>query len=145
MLAPIILTDEQLQQWENANLNVVEQPSRTYKIDFVTGNITSTFIDGADAVIQSAIKIIKTIRYNYLIYSTDYGAEVDKVIGQNYSLDYLNLEVPRIIQDALSVDSRIIEAFNFKITREGEALIIKFDMTSIVTDEILTLEVDVYV
>ena len=49
-------------------------PSKTYKIDWKNGRIDG-FIDGADAIAQSAELAITTERYIWHTYSWDYGSD----------------------------------------------------------------------
>jgi hypothetical protein len=143
MLAPIILTDEQLEAWENQNLNVEEIPSKTYKIDFDTGNITAEFIDGESAVLQYCEKIIKTFRYKYLIYTDDIGSELNQILGKSYSEDYIKLEAKRLIKEALEIDDRILSMYDFEISLSGDVLYVSFSLETNVTDKILTVEVTI--
>lgn len=134
-MLPLIIVDENF----NNEVNTV-LPSKTYYMDFDTGEIHARYINEEDAIKQAAIKAIKTIRDNYLIYSTDYGSELFYLIGKSYSLEYLKIEVPRLIREALSVDDRIEECTNFVIKKIGDILEVSFD---IVTDNELTIVVEV--
>lgn len=91
-------------------------PSKTYKIDWEAGRIDG-FIDGKDAVKQAIDLAITTERYLWGIYSWNYGSEIYTLIGKSDA--YAMSEMKRMIQDALSPDSRITETsgFNFKAER----------------------------
>lgn len=86
-------------------------PSKTYKINWDTGRIEG-FIDGKDAVRQSIDLAITTERYLWGIYSWNYGSEIYRLIGKSDA--YAMSEMKRMIQDALSQDSRITETLDFK-------------------------------
>ena len=60
-----------------------EAPSRTYKIDFDAGRVGG-FCDETEAMKQAIYKIIQTERFAYLIYSWNYGIELDAVVGKSY-------------------------------------------------------------
>lgn len=103
------------------------QPSRTYALDFETGEVGGV-IDGESAIRQFIRKAILTARFRFLIYGSDhfYGCELDDLIGQDVSIELLNAEVPRVIREALLVDDRITDVYNFEITRTGDGLYVSF-------------------
>lgn len=88
------------------------QPSRTYKIDFERKRIVG-YTDGREAVKQFIVKVLATERYEYIIYSWNYGAEIAKLFGQ--PIPYVYSELKRLITEALTQDDRIesVDAFNF--------------------------------
>lgn len=79
-------------------------PSLTYQMDWESRRIGGQ-VDGLEAVKQAAIKVLQTSRYEYLIYSTDYGTEWKLVLGQDRLL--ARPELRRLISDALLQDERI--------------------------------------
>jgi hypothetical protein len=89
---------------EAADVDLAEQPSKTWRLDLENNRI-SGFIDGLDAVIQSAFMALQTERYEHLIFSWQYGSELNTLIGKDS--DYAYSEAKRMIQDALSTDTRI--------------------------------------
>ena len=52
------------------------QTTRTYKMDLETGRVTG-YVDGTEAMRQAILKILLTERFAYLIYSWDYGIELN--------------------------------------------------------------------
>ena len=103
----------------NANLTILEeqiQPSRTYHLDLVRKRVTS-MIDGPDAIIQAVRKILYTERYAYVIYSSQYGVELDRLIGQEY--DFIVSDIKRTLIEALLMDNRIISLENFEMEKTG--------------------------
>ncbi|WP_107841215.1 DUF2634 domain-containing protein [Metasolibacillus meyeri] len=101
---------------ENDGLEIVfeqeVQTSRTYKIDFDKKRIVG-YVDGREAVKQFIMKVLDTERYEYLIYSWDYGAEMARLFGQ--PIPYIYSELKRLITEALTQDNRIesVDAFSF--------------------------------
>ena len=89
---------------EAADVDLAEQPSKTWRLDLENNRI-SGFIDGLDAVIQSSFMALQTERYEHLIFSWQYGSELNTLIGKDS--DYAYSEAKRMIQDALSTDTRI--------------------------------------
>jgi hypothetical protein len=103
------------------------QPSRTYALDFETGEVGG-IIDGEAAIRQAIRKAIMTARFRYPIYGYEhlYGCELEDLIGQDLPIELLNAEIPRLISEALLVDDRITDVYNFTITREGDGLYVSF-------------------
>lgn len=136
MLTPLIITNEELDAIAETVVSDETMPSKTYKIDFETGEIYAEFIDKLDAVKQAVIKTIKTTRDRYLIYSSDYGCEIQYLIGEFYSDEYLQIEVPRLIREALMIDDRINSVENFVVNRIGDELYVKFEVVTDFGDSI---------
>ena len=117
---------------QKANLTILEeqiQPSRTYQLDLVRKRVTS-MIDGPDAIIQAVRKILYTERYAYVIYSSQYGVELDRLIGQEY--DFIVSDIKRTLIEALLMDNRIISLENFEMEKTGlDAMEVNFLVNSI--------------
>ena len=87
-------------------------PSLTYRLDFVNRRIIGK-IDDKEAVMQFIKKVFDTSKYAYEIYDWYYGNELLALVGMSY--DYIMVEAPRIIEEALLVDDRItyIDSWTF--------------------------------
>ncbi|MDQ0112321.1 DUF2634 domain-containing protein [Paenibacillus harenae] len=92
---------------------------RTYSLDLETGEIGRQ-IDGLEAVKQFIHKAIQTIRYAYPIYSNDYGCEVQLMLGKAYSQGFIQVEMIRMITEALIYDERINRVYEFEIEWEND-------------------------
>ena len=92
-------------------IDAADLPTRTYKLDLENGRCGG-FIEGLEAMEQAIFKIIDTIRYKHLIYSSNYGFE--NMIGENEL--YVRGDLPRRIQEALLQDSRITSITDFLLT-----------------------------
>ena len=103
-------------------------PSLTFALDLENG-VIGGYIDGETAIQQFIRKAIYTARNRYLIYSDGYGSEVEDIASQNLPLSVLEIEIPRLIEDALIYDDRIASVDNFDISQEGDKLIISFEVT----------------
>lgn len=115
-------------------------PSKTYKI-IINKNRISGYTDDLDAVAQAVYLILSTERYQYSIYSWDYGVELIDLIGK--PMPYVMAEVPRRITEALTQDDRIDDVVDFEFETKGKQLRVKFTVvsnTGIIPTE---LEVDV--
>lgn len=96
-----------------------EQPSLTYRMDVKQERIVGK-IDGIEAVKQAVYKALNTERYNYPIYSWNYGVETKDLYGRD--MDYCKSELKRRIGEALTQDDRIDSVSDFEFTVDGSKL-----------------------
>lgn len=110
-------------------LETVEQPTLTYKLDTDRAKVIGT-AEGLEAVKQAVYKILQTERYEYPVYSGDYGVELKDLYGQPVS--YICPELERRITEALLWDSRIREVsdFSFDTSVKG-AVTAAFTITTV--------------
>ena len=78
---------------------------------------------------QSIYLILSTERYQYVIYSGDYGVELAGLIGKRKS--YIEGDVERRITEALLEDDRIQDIKDFTITFDREEAKITFTAVTI--------------
>ena len=95
---------------------IEEQPSLTYRMDFERLNIRG-MTDGQEAMKQAIYKILDTERYQYGIYSWDYGVELADLLGEPIS--YVLPEIKRRVSEALTADSRIESVDGFEFETSG--------------------------
>ena len=107
------------------------EPSNTFFIDFEKGRI-SGFVDEREAVKQAIMLILNTERYKFLIYSWNYGAELEALIGTHP--DIVEDEVERLISEALLQDDRITAVYDFEFSRNKDTLLVNFKVDSIYGD-----------
>ena len=93
-----------------------DMPSKTYSIDFQTGRISGT-VDGRDAMVQAIRKILQTERFQYLIYSWNYGMEWSRLIGKSRETALANLK--QQLESALLQDDRILSITDLNVTDSG--------------------------
>ena len=119
---------------------IEEQPSRTYKLDIDRGRIRG-MTDEADAMLQAVYLILSVERYQYPIYSYNYGVELADLIGQ--PKDYVMSEAKRRITEALTQDDRIesVDEWAFETTKNS--VIVTFVVHTIFGDIETTKEVAV--
>lgn len=100
-------------------LEVTTQPSKTHKMDINDKYINGT-CDDLESVKQAVYKILNTERYEFIIYSWDYGVELADLIGEPIS--YVCSEVKRRITEALLQDDRIesVSEFEFDLSKKHE-------------------------
>ncbi len=94
------------------------EPSLNYKMMFIEQRVKGK-TDELEAMKQVIFKILNTERYEYPIYSWDYGIELKDLIGE--PMPYVIPELERRIKDALEVDDRIdsVDSFDFDIDRHN--------------------------
>ena len=101
---------------ELLNFDIKQQPSRTYK---VSKHNVNGICDNLEAIKQAIYLILNIERYEYAIYSHDYGVEFNDLFGQPKS--YAIPEIERRIKEALEQDDRIESVDNFKFeSKKGE-------------------------
>ncbi|QHZ52151.1 DUF2634 domain-containing protein [Paenibacillus larvae] len=109
-------------------IQITQQPSKTYKIDFEQKRVTGT-VDGLESVKQSVKKILCTSRFEHLIYSDRYGSDIKPLIGKTPGL--VQSELKRRISEALMQDDRIKEVGNFRFDSSGDSATVSFTITSV--------------
>lgn len=108
-----------------------ELPTRTYCLDLDEGRIVG-MIDGKEALQQAIRKAIITPRFKCLIYSDQYGSEVeDAIIVKDASDDFIQSAIEGFIRDALSADTRILEIGEVTADLEGDSCWIFFSCSTI--------------
>ena len=85
-----------------------EKEPKEYEIDFTTGKLTGRTITGLKAIEQWIYITLATDRYFYTQYSWNHGSELNTLIGKNVSQAYVESEVKRMIEDALSQNEYIL-------------------------------------
>lgn len=129
-------------------------PNKTYQINFLTINIEESgvigsatvgrltlgktessqvnriigYVDDLESIKQAIYLILSTERYQYLIYSWDYGVELIDLIGK--PMPYVIAEVPRRITEALTQDDRIKDVVDFEFEAKGNKLNVTFTVVS---------------
>lgn len=127
------------QQVDLTNLEVVSQPSLTYKLDFERKRISGK-IDNEEAIRQLVMKILYTERYAYVIYSSQYGVELDRLIGKDY--DFIVSDLERTITEALLADDRILSITDFAVEQTAiDRMSATFTVNSVVGSVNINTEV----
>lgn len=98
------------------DFEVEQEPSRTFKVNIDSNRIIG-YTDGLDSVKQASYLLLNIERYEYLIYSWNFGIETRDLFGQPIS--YVLPELKRRIIEALTQDDRIesVDAFSFDVIK----------------------------
>lgn len=102
----------------NTDIEIETQPSKNYKMLIDVKRING-YRNELDAMKQVIYKILNTERYQYIIYSWNYGIELKDLIGEPIS--YVCPEIERRITEALVQDDRIntVDTFKFDYSKKG--------------------------
>lgn len=106
-----------------------EQPSLTYSLDLEKGRIIGK-VDGLQAINQAINKALISPRFKCLIYDSQYGSEIKDIIAdKKTTTELIEAMIPRLVQDALKPDTRILSAydFSFDFTEDGAYISFKAD------------------
>lgn len=98
------------------NMVLTSQPSLTYRLNDDTRRIVGK-VDGIEAIKIAISKMMTTERYSRVIYSGQYGIELEKMIGKDY--DYIKATLEKTVLDALMIDDRIIGIENFNVNQSS--------------------------
>lgn len=107
---------------------VQERPDKTYKIDLQQMKLIGK-TDGIEAMKQAIYKVLNTMRYEHIIYSWDYGFDVNGIIGQDER--YVRASLERKIEDALLQDERVKSVSEFEFERVKDGLLVRFVVNSV--------------
>ena len=104
------------------DFEIEEQPTHTYKMNLAS-ELVRGYTDYQEAMKQAIYKILNTERYQYVMYSWNYGVELLDLYGEPIS--YVCPELERRITEALTWDDRIksVDNFEFNISKNGEILV----------------------
>lgn len=112
------------------------ETSKTYCIDWENGRIIG-FVDGTEAMNQYIRKVLNTPRFKCLIYDSQYGNDIwDTLIMYGVTKEYIEAEMPFLIEDALIHDERVLRVYNVEITFGEEyplrdSVMVSFDVDTI--------------
>lgn len=100
-----------------------EYNDKTYKYSYKDKVVTG-YCDKKDSVMQAIYFMLTCERYQFPIYSTNYGVELKDLIGQPIGL--IESEVRRRIEDCLKQDDRITKVDDFIFERNRHMLHVTF-------------------
>ena len=103
-------------------------PSRTLKMDHDWKTINGT-IDQIQAVEQAVFLILTTERYQWLIFSWNYGVELQNLIGKDP--EFCVPEIERRIREALLQEDRITAVENFPFDVNKKQVLTTFQVVSV--------------
>lgn len=139
--------DDELDEELDSDFDIETEPSLTYamKLTGEENNEDRFFgkVDEVDAIEQAILKLINTERYEYEIYSWDYGIELQDLIGQQ--IPYVMSEIKKRIIDAVTADDRIESVEDFEISQVSRHVLFCTFTAVTAHDEEINIESEVEV
>lgn len=113
----------------DAGIRYATMPTKTYIIDHTSNQIVG-MDDGLSAMRQAVEIILNIERYRWQIYSSNFGVELEDLPGEEQ--DYIRSELPRRIEEAFSVDSRILSVENYSFSSPALGVMeVSFDVVTV--------------
>jgi hypothetical protein len=118
---PALITaiDEEIAVVSGADTTTVEAHGLSLSFDWsllrfrMDGGGDPIIVSGQEALLEDIVKVLLTPRFRYAIYSPDYGADWEDLIGDPYPL--VVTQIPRVVTEALMLDPRILSVSNFAV------------------------------
>jgi len=108
-------------------VSIRSYPSLTFKL---TDNEISGTIKGKEAIAQSIQMMLSVPRNKYLIFDSNYGSDLTKIIGK--SPDYAKILLKRYVTNCLKTDDRVSDITDWNIIVEKKKMTATF---TVITSE----------
>jgi predicted NUDIX family phosphoesterase len=111
-------------------------PAREWAWDYENGDFSLKngkpyVVEDLEAVKIWVYKALLTERFTHTVYSWNYGAELNRLIGAGFTQAAMELEVKRLIEEAL-IGNRYIESIeNVSVVSDGDSLSVDFILNTI--------------
>lgn len=124
------------------NFETVTYPTKTYSLDTENNRVVG-YTSGIEAMKQAIYKILATERFENIIYSWNYGIEIENYQGKLYQ--YIYSVLSEKITEALMQDDRITDVYDFEFTknRKNKSLLVTFSVTTTQGNANISTEVKV--
>lgn len=141
----------QIDDLENIVTEITEEPEykKTYAFDYEKGDFVTDSMNRiveintpGNVLTEVVNKILHDARYKYLIYSSDYGNEIDSLLKQDEEYEIFALELERIYEESLIYHPLIESISEFSIERQDDKVFCKFyingydDTTILIQEEV---------
>lgn len=125
---PFIEIDEEMEPQEEELRLAREYAWDFERMDFKYKNGKMYFVEGNEAIKIWLWKLFKTNRFRELIYSWDYGHELEDLIGQGFTEGYLNSEAERYVREAIeyNIGEYATDIQNMEVGFKGDKLTVEF-------------------
>lgn len=110
------------------DFTVITQPTLTYRLNF-DGQPSYGKLNGIEAVKQAIWLILHTERFEYAIFSWNYGIELKNLLGEQKT-PFVQAKIKKAIEDALLTDDRILEVNSFEFKQTNKALTVSFKVNT---------------
>lgn len=105
-----------------------ERKTKTIGLDF-ENKCFGEMIDGIEALKQAVYLSLRTKRYEYPIFSHNYGTNYEGVFEEGYMTAIGKLK--NAIEDSLLCDDRILNVNDFEFEKKGKTIWVKFTIRSV--------------
>ena len=129
---PFINGDDGLLEASNNNLPLYKECAWYFVND------RAIFVDGSPKIVygNEGIKVwiykaIKTNRYEFEIYTWDYGSEIESLIGKGFQIGFIKSETKRYIEEALSVNPYITKINKIDVDFKTDVLTAYVDLETV--------------
>lgn len=117
------------------NIAEISNGTKTYLFDFDKGDFVVrdgklVECDGIEAIRVWIEKIIRTEKWRFHIYEgTDYGCHLeDLIIGNNYTVEFVESELKREIEEALLLNPQISTVSGFSLERDANSITVTLEV-----------------
>lgn len=111
----------------NIAATATQMPNKSYRMKIADEKIIGN-IDDLEAIAQACYKILNTERYQYVIYSWNYGIELQDLFGK--PIPYVYSELPRRVREALMQDDRVQSVDDFDLSYNKGDVLARFTVTT---------------
>lgn len=98
-------------------------------------------VTGKEAVKTWCYKALQVERYKHEIHTWDYGLEIEKYIGQNYTKALANAEIKRNIEECLTINPYVTGISDVKINVDNGLLTVNFKIDTVYGDSELEVSI----
>ena len=143
------MNEAQIKKRGGQMLELYNRPKRSFSVSAIAdlsvrAGRVGGFCDETEAMKQAIYKILQTERFEYLIYSWNYGIELNAVVGKSFQV--FASEIKRVIREALLADSRITDVTDFEVAQiDKRTASVKFTAETIFGEIPIESEVNVNV
>lgn len=120
--------------------DVITYPTRTYKLDTDNFRIRG-YTDRLEAMKQAILLMLNTERFQYAIYSWNYGVELWDLFGEQANA--AAAEAQTAIEEALMQDDRIISVSGFETSYSRGKVTMEFTVETTEGTAQIVKEVDI--
>ncbi len=125
----------------NELLSNSQQTSDSYRLQIENERVRGT-VSEIEALAQACYKALNTERYRFVIYSWDYGVELNDLFGK--PIPYVFAVLPDRIKDCLMQDDRVESVDSFELSNNSGDVLCKFTVHSTFGDVDLEKAVNIY-
>jgi len=126
------ISQDTLEQTQETELPLFQEYAYDFKNNRLLLKDGQTYLVGGNEALRIWIfKALATERFRYAAYDSDFGSEIDTLVGSPLQGDVAKSELKRFIIEALMVNPYIEELDHFQISQTGSGVTVEFDCTTV--------------